>query len=99
MKHRNPHGAGAKNRAASRIDVEIDELALDGFESRDRFRIADAVERELARLLRAKGPPLSWMESGEIFRWEGNQFGMKTGQREETIGARIAELIYRGWPR
>jgi hypothetical protein len=34
------------------IQLHIEELLLDGFDPRDRHRIADALERELARLFR-----------------------------------------------
>ena len=34
------------------IQLHIEELFLDGFDPRDRHRIADALERELARLFR-----------------------------------------------
>ena len=34
------------------IQLHIEELLLDGFDPRDRRRIADALERELARLFR-----------------------------------------------
>jgi len=35
------------------IQLHIEELLLDGFDPRDRHRIADALERELARLFRS----------------------------------------------
>jgi hypothetical protein len=31
-----------------RLELTVDELELDGFDPRDRHRIADAIERELA---------------------------------------------------
>ncbi len=41
--------------SAARIDVAIEELRLDGFAVGDHFRIADAVKRELTRLITEQG--------------------------------------------
>lgn len=37
------------------IHVHIEELVLDGFAPRDRYRISEAVEQELARLIAKRG--------------------------------------------
>ncbi|MBB5122013.1 hypothetical protein AF335_08240 [Streptomyces eurocidicus] len=42
-----------------RVDVEIGELVLHGFEHVDRDLLADAFRRELHRLVRDRGVPLA----------------------------------------
>ena len=51
-------GRGATRRT-SRIEVEIGELVLDGFERVDGDRVAEAFRRELSRLVREYGVPLA----------------------------------------
>ena len=86
-------------RTAPAIDIDIEELVLEGFPNGERFRIAGAVERELAQLLREQGPPALWAKDGDFSCLDGAKFEMKAGQREGTIGAQIARSIYGGRPR
>jgi hypothetical protein len=43
-----------------RIEFEIDELVLSGFDPRDRYRIADAIERDLASRITAAAVMPLW---------------------------------------
>ena len=54
------------------VELHIEELVLHGFEPGDRDQIAQAVERELARLLLAEGGlPPSVAQNGGLFHLDG----------------------------
>jgi hypothetical protein len=79
-----------------RIDLTIDDLVLDGFDPRDRTRIADAVERELSCLRlpgRAEHPvalPPPRVANGR----EGSRDAVATAVRRSVTSA-IADRIAR----
>jgi hypothetical protein len=80
------------------IHLHIDELVLDGFPSVDRFRIAAAVETELARLLAEQGAPPS-LRTGAVDRLDGGSFNVARPSRPEAIGVQVAQAIYGGLAR
>ncbi len=78
------------------IKLHIGELVLDGFAPSDRYRIADSVERELARLFSEQGAPQSLSHGGEIAHLDGGAFEAAQGSRPEAIGAKVARAVYGG---
>jgi hypothetical protein len=78
------------------IAVYIEELVLYGFVPGDRYRIADAVERELARLFAEQGVPPSLIQDGEVVRLDGGVFEVAQDSKPETIGAQVAQAVYGG---
>jgi hypothetical protein len=78
------------------IKLHIEELVLDGFPPGDRYRIADSVERELARLLAEQGVPQSLSQRREIAHLDGGAFEAARGSRPEAIGAKVARAVYGG---
>jgi hypothetical protein len=76
--------------------VYIEELVLHGVTPSDRYRIGNAVQRELARLFVEQGAPDWLSQSGEVERLDGGAFKMRPGSRPEEIGAQIAHAIYGG---
>ena len=80
----------------SKIELEIEELVLHGFASRDRHLIAEAIERELSRLLAEQGIPASMTQSHEITRLDGGSFEIEPNSKPEDFGSRVAEKIYGG---
>lgn len=77
-----------------RIEVHIEEIVLDGFAPGDRHRIADAVGRELRRLLAASpAPPWSGAETARL---DAGAFDVRPGDGADAIGAGIARRIHRG---
>ena len=72
-------------RSKPSVEVHIDELVLHGFAPGDRRGIGDAVERELARLLAARGLPVPGADVG-VAR-------VSAGPAAPTGGA-IAEAVY-----
>lgn len=78
----------------SRIELEIGELVLHGFAPGDRHRIAEAMERELSRLLADGGVPSSLSRAGSIEQLDGGAFQAEPGTKPEVTGARIAHAIF-----
>ena len=78
------------------VELHIEELLLRGFAPGDRYRIGDAMERELARLFAERGTPPSLARGGEIERLDGGAFEVAHGSKSETVGAQVAQTIYGG---
>jgi hypothetical protein len=78
------------------IELHIEELVLHGFALGDRYRIGDAMERELARLFAERGAPPSLVQGSEIERLDGGTFEVKPGSGAEAIGVRVARAVYGG---
>ncbi len=78
------------------IKLHIEELVLDGFTPGDQYRIADSVERELARLFTEQGVPQSLSWGGEIAHLDGGAFEAARGSKPEAIGAKVARSVYGG---
>jgi hypothetical protein len=75
------------------FEVTIDELVLTGFAPGDRFHIADAVERELARLLMEKGIPGLDGNSVAIEGLDAGKFKVG-GARAPGIGRQAAQVLH-----
>jgi len=78
------------------IDLHIEELILVGFAPGDRQRIAEAVQEELARLLRENKLPAVLEQGGAIPRLNAGSFTVRTGEKPEFIGRHIGEMLYQG---
>ena len=76
------------------IVIEIDELVLHGFPPGDRYRIGEAVQAELARILGERGLPGAWTE-GAATRLDGGAFNVASGMPAAAIGTGVAEAVYR----
>ena len=78
------------------IDVRIDELLLHGINGTDRFRIANAVQGELTRILSEQGLPESFQSSWSRERLAGGALSLERITRGEMLGNQIAQAVYRG---
>lgn len=76
------------------VELYIEELILRGFAARDRYRIAQAAERELARLLAERGVPPALARGGEIESLDGGAFDVAAGAGPEIVGAQVAKTIW-----
>jgi hypothetical protein len=76
------------------FEVTIDELVLTGFAPSDRFHIADAVERELARLLMESGIPGLDGNSVAIEGLDAGKFKVAGGARANGIGRQAAQVLH-----
>jgi len=79
------------------IEVHIDELILHGFELGDRYRIGEAVEHELARLLCEQGVPLSLHSENATDELKAPTFSPTPGAKPPAIGRQIAQAVYKGF--
>src|SRR3712207_3298477 len=59
------------------IELHIEELVLHGFAPGDRYRIGEAVQRELARLFAEQGVPPSLVGGGEVAHLDGGSFAIE----------------------
>ena len=78
------------------VELHIEELVLHGFAPGDRYRIGDAVERELSRLFAEQGTPPALARGGDIGRLDGGSFEAKPGSRAEATGTQVARAVYGG---
>ena len=87
------HGPGAMRPPAS-VEVSIDRLVLDGVAPGDRYRVADAVQSELARLLIEQVVPPANPAAHER-QLDGGTIQIASGMRAAGVGGQIAQAIYR----
>jgi len=81
-----------------KVELHIEELILHGFAPEDRYRIGEAVEKELANLLVEQGMPV--LENGlEIAGLNFGDISIAKGARPEAIGAQVARAVYGGLKR
>lgn len=83
------------SRAPQSLQIRIEELVLNGFQATHRYRIGDAVERELDRLFESaslRGVPAG---AAEVDRLDAGSFSIQPDSRPEVIGAQMAQAIYR----
>jgi hypothetical protein len=81
------------------IELHIEELVLHGFAPKDRYLIGEAIQHELTRLFAEQGVPAFLAQNAEIARLDGGSFNVPAGTKTETIGAQVAQAVYRGGKR
>lgn len=79
------------------VELHIEELMLHGFAPGDRYRIGEAVERELQRLLSEQAAPDLLKGSVEVARIDAGSFNLDQNAKSEMIGAQVAQAIYSGF--
>lgn len=78
------------------LDLNIDELVLDGFDDVDRERLGTALERELTRLFTERGVSPALRQGGHAPRLDGGTFNAAPNAGAEALGAQIARTVYGG---
>lgn len=78
------------------LDLNIDELFLDGFELGDRFAIRTSIEQELSRLFQEQGVPGSVRNNGAIPRINAGDVRIESGATPAVIGSSVANAVYGG---
>ena len=91
----NDRRATPRPQRRSPVNIQIEELVLHGFPYHERHRIAQAVERELGRLLR-NGQPESLRRCCAAERIDGGSFKVTAGWGAIKTGREIARALYRG---
>src|SRR5262245_50766908 len=89
-----------RHRSSRRpIELHIDKLVLVGFQPGDRYRIGEAVQSELSRLLTEQGIASTSAQSISIDRLTGERFSMSAGMSVLDQGRQIARTIHRAFER
>lgn len=99
----NAHASTIDNRQSTvdhgqspTIELDIDELAIDGFPMLDRDRLSGAIRTELVRLLTEQGPPSLLNQSGDVMTLPGGTLTAGRSADATTLGIQIARAIYGG---
>jgi len=79
-----------------KLDISIEELVLHGFPAADRYRISEAVQRELARLLTSEGTPPSLRNGGSIQSMNAGSIHLAAAGGPRKVGAQVAQAVYGG---
>ena len=78
------------------IDLRIDQLVLAGIPHGERFRIADAMNRELTRILSARGLPSTLRNLPAHDRLDGGSIALQQTASGEEMGHLIGRAVYQG---
>jgi len=89
-------GIDRNTATPANIELHIEELVLDGFAARDRYLIAEAIERELTRLFTEQSLTLASAEPIAMAQLDGGSINVRPGTGAETIGAQLAQAIHGG---
>jgi hypothetical protein len=84
---------------ASRVELQIGELVLDGVAPRDRDAVAEAFTRELTRLLSEQGVPEAFGPDGDGAQVEALDAALlqpSAGLSPGHFGTRVAAAVYAG---
>ena len=78
------------------LELEIEELVLEGFPAAQKDRIARAVHVELERLFAENGVPPSLEAGGNVATIDGGSFEAAPNASPEAVGAQVARSLYGG---
>jgi hypothetical protein len=92
MKNSNPNPPGLL--AGSNFRVHIGELILHGIAPGDRYRVGEAVERELARLFLESGIPPTLTAGHDVEHLNAGTFKTAARPAPVTFGAQVANAVY-----
>lgn len=76
------------------VELNIEELVLEGFAPSDRYLIADAVESELARLFAECGVPPCLVQGDAGALLDAGVVNVAPDSGGKTIGAQVARAVY-----
>jgi hypothetical protein len=85
------HETGAEGQD---VEVHIEELVLHGFAPGDRFRISDAVQQEITRLIAEQGTQGITRRPLIIERLDAGKFKVAPGGSAESIGKQVAQAVH-----
>jgi hypothetical protein len=87
---------GANRFYTDKVKVDIERLALTGFNRADKYQIAIAIENELARLLSEKGTPSLLEKDHDISRLSLVPMVLTQNSKAPQIGIEVARQLYVG---
>ncbi len=76
------------------LELNIEELVLDGFSGMDKDRIARALHLELERLFAEEGVPASIQAGWNVARLDGGSYKADKGASAEQVGVQVARAVY-----
>ena len=76
------------------FELNIVELILSGFNSSDRYRVGEAVQTELIRLIGEKGFPDRWGNGVHIDQINGRSFQLGMEIIPKAAGREIARSVH-----
>jgi hypothetical protein len=88
--------AGAAESKRRIIELNIEEIVLQGFSESDKEILDAAFRKELGQLISEGGLPEP-ISSGGYLRLDGGSFTVPRGQSAEQSGEHVAREIYARW--
>jgi hypothetical protein len=81
----------------SSVELYIEELVLHGFAPGDRYRIGDALERELTRLFNERELPAALTDGGEFAHLDGGRLRLAADSNPDEVGVLVARAVFGGF--
>jgi len=81
---------------ARNIEINIEELVLQGFDPGDRFVVGKALEQELTRLINEQDIPSGFSADREIPKVDAGTFRVSGDAKAGTIGIQTAKSVFNG---
>jgi hypothetical protein len=80
---------------ARRIEINIDELVLDGFAPGDRHNIGESLQLELRRLITEQSIPGQLSRDWHVEWLDAGEFSNPVNSKPESTGNQIAKSVYK----
>lgn len=77
-----------------RVEVEIEELVLNGFGFADRLRIADSIKEELARAISERGMERPAGLRADVAKLDAGSFHVAPNANADGIGKQVARTVH-----
>jgi hypothetical protein len=81
----------------SRVEIIIDELVLHGFSPSERYAVGDSLSQELERLIMDQG--FQAHENLDIPSLRTAPVNLPQSSKPDLVGSRVAQSVYKGFPR
>jgi hypothetical protein len=78
------------------VELHIEELVLHGFAPGDRYKIGEAVQLELQRLLAEQSVPHPLNAGVELAQIDAGAFYVQPNAKPGATGAQVAQAVYGG---
>jgi len=78
------------------LELQIDELVIDGLADIDRAQLGAAVQEELARLFTERGIPHNLQQNSTRLTLDGGTITVQPGAPSSVVGRQIAGSLYGG---
>ncbi len=75
------------------MDIQIDELVLDGFSSVQTESVAEVFKQELSHLIARQGLGEGLLQSRNISVLDGGAFDLRANDSSQAIGQQVARLL------